>query len=168
MNDFQNGRVIFDKDKRCDSFPLFDKMNKNVTKNNFEYQAMIGIFEPNQLNTIYFSRENLNNVQAMLRYNVYIKSNKKHIIGNQSEVELQILMRSMFLQHSPNLRCKIKEQIRYINQMVVDWATPKILSEIEQYIGYIYQLEHLPVPQERSKNLSSKGTKTLKSVTTTF
>ena len=69
-------------------------------------------------------------------------------------------MISMFLQHSPNLNCKIKEQVRYINQMVVDWATPKILSEIEQYVGYINQLEHLPVPQERSKNLSSKGTKT--------
>ena len=40
-------------------------------------------------------------------------------------------MRSMFLQHSPNLNCKIKEQVRYINQMVVDWATPKILSEID-------------------------------------
>ena len=76
MNNFQNGRVIIDKNKRCDSFPLFDQMNKNVTQDNFEHQAMIGIFEPNKLNTIYFSRENLNNVQAMLWYNVYLNQIK--------------------------------------------------------------------------------------------
>ena len=46
-------------------------------------------------------------------------------------------MRSMFLQHSPNLNCKIKEQIRYINQMVVDWAT------LEYYLKWNSMLDIL-------------------------
>ena len=74
----------------------------------------------------------------------------------------------MFLQHSPNLDSNITKQIQYLNKLVVDWATPKIISEVEQYNGYVNEVQYMPIPIELPKNLSSKGEKTLKSVTTTF
>ena len=77
-------------------------------------------------------------------------------------------MRSIYLQHSPNLPNNIKEQIRYLNQLVVDWCVETIIPEIYQYYGYLKEIEFMPIPLELPLNLSSKGSRTLRSVTTTF
>ena len=95
-------------------------------------------------------------------------NNKKHIIDNQSAVELEIIMRSIYLQHSPNLPTQIKEQIKYLNELVTNWCVEKIIPEVYQYMGYLKQVEYMPVPIEHPQNLSSKGTRNLRSVTTTF
>ena len=77
-------------------------------------------------------------------------------------------MRSIYLQHSLNLNCNIKDQIKKLNDRVIGWSGPKILNEVEQYLGYIYSVENMPIPLERPKNLSIKGSRSLRSVTTTF
>jgi len=77
-------------------------------------------------------------------------------------------MRSIYLQHSVNLDYYYKEQIEYMNNLVLNNTVPTILSEIKQYIGYIENVEKLPIPLELPENLSSAGTRTLQSVTTTF
>jgi hypothetical protein len=169
FNLYQNGRVIDLKGKQFKPPQLFENNNNNNNvENNFEKSMMTGIFEPTTLNKLYFSKENLNIIQDQLRHNVYIKSNNKYIVDKQSDVDLQIIMRSIFLQHSPNLQDNITKQIEYLNKLVIDWATPRIITEIEQYNGYINEVQYMPTPIDRPKNLSSKGEKTLKSVTTTF
>lgn len=168
MSNFQNGRVIDLNKKQFTAPQLFESVDGKKVQNNFEKRMMTGIYEPSTLNQVYFSKDNLNLIQDTLRYNVWIQSNKKYIIDRQSDVDLQIIMRSMFLQHSPNLQDNITKQIEYLNKLVVDWATPKILSEVEQYKGYLNEVQYMPIPMERPKNLSSKGERTLKSVTTTF
>ena len=55
---------------------------------NFQVEALYGIQETTQLNQLYFSKANMNEIQAGIRYYVYIKTDKKHIIDKQSEVEL--------------------------------------------------------------------------------
>jgi len=77
-------------------------------------------------------------------------------------------MRSTYLQHSPNLPNQIKEQIKYLNDLVANWCVEKIIPEVYQYYGYLKEVEYMPVPLELPQNLSSKGTRTLRSVTTTF
>ena len=42
------------------------------------------------------------------------------------------------------------------------------MGEIEQYNTYIYDVQHLPMPMARSQNVSSAGTKNLKSQTSSF
>jgi len=63
---------------------------------------------------------------------------------------------------------KITEQVKELNWIAVNQATPRILSEISQYIGYIERVESLPVPLEHPKNLSSAGTRLLRPVYSTF
>ena len=70
-------------------------------------------------------------------------------------------MRSFYLQYSKNLDTNIREQIMELNNMVINYCVPKILSEIQQYIGYKQDISKLPDPIDRSVNLSVKGTKTL-------
>jgi hypothetical protein len=107
-------------------------------------------------------------IQDMIRYNVYVKSDNRFIIDKQSDVELEIIMRSIYLQYSPNLLTNIKEQIQYLNGLVKDWCTQQIIPEIEQYNGYLKEIEYMPVPIDLPLNLSSKGSRSLRSVTTTF
>jgi hypothetical protein len=162
---FQNGRVTTTSDNLKD-IKMIDRSNEKM--NNFQVEALYGIQETSQLNYLFFSKKNLENIQNMIRYNVYLKSDNKHIIDKQSDIEIEIIMRSIYLQHSPNLPNKITEQISYLNKLVSDWCVEQILPEINQYIGYIKEIEYMPVPIDLPLNLSSKGSRTLKSVTTTF
>lgn len=162
---FQNGRVIDIAEKPTEWFQLFDNNQPNTE---FTRKALFGIQDCSQLSKIYFSKANVKLVQDMLRYNVWLKSDKKYVIGEQSTVELEIVMRSVYLQHARNLPYKIKEQVRELNNIAIHQMTPRVISEVEQYLGYLWQVEQLPVPIEWPKNMSSAGTNLLRSVTTTF
>ena len=50
-------------------------------------------------------------------------------------------MRSIYLQHSANLKYYIDKQIYFLNKLVVDWCYPRIVNEIDQYVGYVQSLE---------------------------
>ena len=162
---FQNGRVTLTGDSLKD-IKMID--NENERMNNFQVEALYGIQETSVLNQLYFSKKNIEIIQNMIRYNVYEKSEKKYVIDKQSDIELEIVMRSIYLQHSPNLPNKIKEQISYLNKLVTDWCVEQILPEVYQYFGYIKEIEYMPIPLELPLNLSSKGSRSLRSVTTTF
>tara|TARA_B100001287_G_C22302508_1_gene353431 strand:- start:59 stop:571 length:513 start_codon:yes stop_codon:yes gene_type:complete len=160
-----NGRVIGIR-KSLPSIPMFTENNNKDNK--FKDGALKGIQEDSVLSQIYFSKSNMNILQNQLRFFVFKNSNGKHIIDRQSDIDLEIIMRSIYLQHSLNLNCNIKEQIKKLNDLVIGWAGPRVLNEVEQYIGYINNVENMPVPMERPKNLSIKGSKSLRSVTSTF
>jgi hypothetical protein len=164
-NQFQNGRVTLTNENIKD-MKMFD--NENKINNNFQVEALYGIQETSTLNQLFFSKKNMDIIQNMIRYTVYEKSEKKFVIDRQSDVELEIVMRSIYLQHSPNLPNKIKEQIQYLNKLVSDWCSEQIIPEVSQYFGYMKEIEYMPVPIDLPLNLSSKGSRSLRSVTTTF
>ena len=163
---FQNGRVINLSNQTTKDYPMFTADNNK--QDNFKSEALKHIQVKTRLSLVYFSRENMNRLQEMIRYNVWVKSDKKFVIDKQSTTELGLVMRAIYLQHAKNLDCKITEQVQELNDMVVNFCVPKIINEVIQYQGYIRQLEYLPIPQDRPVNMSSRGTKTLRSVTTTF
>ena len=163
---FQNGRVTLENNEVIKDMKMFE--NENEVQNNFQIEALYGIQETSKLNQIFFSKKNMDIIQNMIRYTVYEKSNKKYKIDRQSDVELEIVMRSIYLQHSPNLPNKIKEQIDYLDRLVSEWCVEQILPEVQQYEGYIKEIEYMPLPIDLPLNLSSKGSRSLRSVTTTF
>jgi hypothetical protein len=113
------------------------------------------------LSLSFFSKENINKIQLLIRRTVYFRSNNKHIISNQNEQELLIIMRSMYLQHGKNLNYDIDKQTNVLNNLTVDWAAINIISNIDQYISYKKTCSTLPMPLERAQLPSQKGTKTL-------
>jgi hypothetical protein len=165
MSTFQNGRVVTDG-KTMKDISMIDRSGEQMR--NFQVEALYGIQETSLLNQLFFSKKNMNTVQDMVRFNVYEKSEKKFLIDRQSDIELEIIMRSIYLQHSPNLPDKIKEQLIYLNTLVSNWCAEKIIPEVQQYDGYIKEIEYMPLPIDLPLNLSSKGSRSLRSVTTTF
>lgn len=160
-----NGRVI-DVRKPTKPYQMFTQNNN--CNDNFKNNALQHIQQKSPLSMTYFSEANMDRVQNMIRYQVWLGSNKRHIISKQSPIELEIIMRSIYLQHARNLPCKIGEQVHELNQMVVSWCVQQILSEVDQYVHYLDNLEKLPQELELPKNLSSAGSKTLRSVTSLF
>lgn len=162
---FQNGRVIELNNNDLKPFKLFTGNKPNY---DFQDKSIEGILQKSPLNQVYFSKANVDIVQNMIRHQVWLRSGRKYIIGKQSDTDLQVVMRSYYLQYSRNLPNNIPKQIAELNKLTVDWCVPQILSEVQQYMGYVNEVEHMPMPIDRPKNLSQKGTRTLRSVTSTF
>ena len=55
----------------------------------------------------------------------------------------------------------IEGQIQELNDIVIKWAAPRIMSEIEAYKYYLNDISHLPVPLPQPMSMSSAGTKSL-------
>ena len=115
----------------------------------------------------FFSKDNVNIIQKSIIKSVYTKSCGNHLISNQDEQELLIIMRSYYLQYGKNLPYDINKQVDELNNKVVEWAVENIITNIDQYINYKKTCSTLPMPLERAQLPSQKGTKTLE-VTRTF
>lgn len=109
----------------------------------------------------FFSRTNIEHIQTELINNVYKKSNNKYKIGKQNYTELEIIMRSIYLQNTQNLPCNIKEQIDKLNSLVLDYAVPQIIGEVSQYSTYLKDITEAKPIMDRPTNVSIKGEKTL-------
>ena len=134
----------------------------------YSHTALRGVQSDSLLNQAYFSTKNIDLVQHAIQRRVYEMSEGKYFIGKQDENELVVIMRSVFLQACRNLPYGIKDQIAKLNELVVVEASTKILSGVEQYIGYIKDASQNYEPIDRPISMSSSGTKLLRGVTSTF
>ena len=120
-----------------------------VIHKDYKDNSIKGILEENTLNTNFFSDINIDIIQQMIRYNVYKYTDK--IIAQQPKHTLFIIMRSIILQYgnfkvsTENLINELKE----LNKRVVDYASENISSNVQQYFGYLDDLERLPIPLDR-------------------
>jgi len=136
--------------------------HRTSTEKTFATDAMRGNWEVNALSKTFFSRENTQVIQNAIRKAVYEKSgNKQYVIGDQSVDELTIIMRSIYLQYCQNLPHDIPGQIADLNEKVLNWSVPHILSAVDHYQYYLNDISHMPVPLARSVSLSSAGTRSL-------
>lgn len=123
--------------------------------------ALRGTFSRTPLSDLFFSPLNLEALQKGLFNLVFAKSCQRYRITRQSDDELLIIMRSVYLQHSRNEPHNIVDQVKELNGRVLDFCVPRILAEIESQREYQRTASVLPVPMERAQNMSSKGTKDL-------
>lgn len=123
---------------------------------------MRGNWNETTLSRAFFSPENTRTLQTQIKQAVYEKSGEKQwVIDDQSADELQIVMRSIFLQYAKNLEQDIPGQVRELNRLVVEWCEPRISSEIGMYLYYLKDISKLPTPLEHPVLLSSAGSKSL-------
>ena len=148
-----NGRVIFDGQK-INNYELFENQ-KNY--GNFN-SSLNGIQDNSILSRAFFSQRNINCIQKKIQDDVLKKTNYK--IGRQSDLQLQIIMRSIYLQYSKNLNCNYAAQIKELNKLVSDYSIDRVVVEIYQFLEYRKEVSKLPQPLTHPVNLSNKGEKT--------
>ena len=113
----------------------------------------------NDLNSLFFSDVNVQALQQGIRYTVYTKTQRT--IDKQSERELRVIMRSIYLQYGRNMPSNIVSQVKELNKRVLDYVVPKIIVELNQYRTYLQDASALPIPMDRGQNTSTTGTKFL-------
>ena len=107
-----------------------------------------GIVETTALSDLFFSEMNQEALQKSIRYKVNEATGQ--IISEQSKNSLYIVMRSILLQYA-NFRVStenIVEEIRDLNQRVIDYCAENVSSNVQQYLGYVKDLEKLPTPMD--------------------
>jgi len=154
-----NGRIDLTHQSNLIQYGFFNELKKNP--NHFESNAVRHIHTNSPVSSLFFSQHNIDILQNGIRYSVYNSTSAKYVIGKQSETELQVIMRSMYLQYSKNMFEDVIGQVRELNSKVLDYVVPRVLVELNQFVNYRNDITYLPVPLERSKNMSSAGTKFL-------
>lgn len=116
------------------------------------------------LSEVFFGRDNIDALQHGLRYGVFVQSGESKVIGRQSDDELLIVMRSVFLQHAKNAPGDPMCQVRALNRLVLEFCVPRVVAEVAQYEKHLAELDVNPVPVlARAINVSQKGTRVLQS-----
>jgi len=155
-DNIRNGRIdILEKIKGG------TKMVKASVLSEYNSSSISQSLENTPLSITFFSKNNIDKIQNDIITEVYNKSFRKYAICKQSEQELLIIMRSYYLQYGRNLPDNIDNQIERLNNMVIEWASNEIITNIEQYLKYKENVSTLPMPLERSQLPSQKGTKIL-------
>ena len=144
INSVNNGRVA---DIEVLDFNLPKEGDIVINKDNQE-TSVKGIVEKTAVSDVFFSDMNTDIIQQSIRYGVNQRTGK--VVSNQQENTIYIIMRSILLQYA-NFRVgteDLAEEIRALNSRVVEYCADNIASNVQQYVGYIKDLEKLPVPMD--------------------
>jgi len=164
--DGQNGRVNLASRESAGGFLENPSQkgfgHRTAVDSNPAQDLMRGNWGENVLSKKFFGPDNTKGIQTAIKSEVYKRSgDKKWVIDDQSVDELQIVMRSIFLQYAKNLETDISGQIHDLNDLVIEWSVPRILSEIGMYQYYLNDISKMPVPLSWPVSLSSAGSKSL-------
>lgn len=120
-----------------------------------------GIQESSNLSKAFFCESNLKHVNDLIRYQVWLSTNEKYIIGQQNEFELIMIMRSIYLQEALNQPHNIGKQVNDLNNSVVSQTVPRLIAEVKQFLTYNNEIVEERKILPRSINPSIKGHKSL-------
>ena len=117
--------------------------------------------EATPLNSVFFSEDNLENLQGAIAAAVLQMSGaKQYIIGRQNDADLKTIMRSYYLQYAQNDPSRVAEELELLNNRVIGYSANNILIEIEAYKYYRKDIEDFPAPIERPVMTNIYGTRT--------
>ena len=152
-----SGRVTFDNEK-----PQTYELYEGEMKIHSFQNSLQSIQDTNILSKAFFSKRNIECIQGQIHKSVLQKTNYR--IGRQSDLQLQIIMRSIYLQYSKNMTCDYAGQIRELNKKVSDYSVDRVVIEISQFLEYRKEVSNMPDPISLPKNLSNAGEKSLSGV----
>ena len=99
-------------------FDLYENLNVS----NDEKYLNTGNQQRTKLSDMYYSQTNIDFLQNEIINQVYKKTSGKYRIVKQSEDELVIVMKSIFLQYARNSDVDVQLQIKTLNKYVLDYC----------------------------------------------
>ena len=158
LKNIRNGRVnILGESNGISDVPLYEESNKgNHLYKHYALKSIISS-KDNKLPNMFFSKKNIDLIQININKQVFNEIRYK--IKRQSDRELKLIMRSLYLQYGKHIKTNINQQILDLNNLVYKYAVPNIISNLQQFIGYSKDISSIPLPLNLPKNVSIKGTK---------
>lgn len=131
-------------------FKMHERINSRNKASQY-HDALNGTLEWNVLAQVFFSAENMQIIQNAIRANVYRMSKQKINVPNQNVDALKIIMRGVYLEYAEHYPTDIKGQVERLNQLVLDYAVPKVYSEAVSYFRYLVDQSTMAMPLEIPK-----------------
>jgi hypothetical protein len=148
LNNPVNGRVNLVEQPSTDViFNMQEKINIKNKATEFR-DPLVGIWENNVLEQVFFSKENVQIIQNGIRAGVYKLSRNNFIIPPQNIDTLKIIMRSTYLQYAQHKVDNITKQVERLNQLVWDYAVPTVYKELVGYYKYCQDQSRIALPLE--------------------
>jgi hypothetical protein len=173
LSDFYTGTAIPNAPKHTGRLPLSDSEEKMSIPRGTLYTMHEPAMIPTQvaeqiqyrhtntpLNTVFFSEANKANLQQKIHDAVLAASKGEYDIGEQSEADLSLIMRSYYLQYGENDPSEVAAELDKLNQRVVAYASNRIMVEIVAYKRFRKDILDFPEPIERPKDMQIYGTRT--------
>lgn len=141
----------------------------SATHDNTNYRDILKtIQQRTPVSDFFFGQKNLDHLQQLIIRLIYERSNGLYKISRQSDNELLIVMRSIYLQYAKHLPEDVRGQVCELNRQVILDVVPKIMSNVQLYMAYMRDQGSNIRPIDRPQFESSAGTRTNRSVTSLF
>jgi hypothetical protein len=173
LADFYTGTAIPDAPKHTGRLPLSDSEEKLPIPRGTLYTVNEPIMMPRliqeqiqyrhnntPLNTVFFSPNNVENLQRKIHDAVLEMSKGEYDLSPQSEADLMLIMRSYYLQYGEHNPDEVAKELEQLNQRVVAFASNRIMVEIVAYKRYRKDILDFPEPIEHPKDMHIYGTRT--------
>jgi len=141
-----NGRIYIPTLNTQDQFKMYDKIPQKETSYR---EALTGNWQQNDLSCKFFSLENIRILNNAIIEGVRQQSNGQFNIGPQDQDELKIIMRAIYLENAKNLLTDIPQQINQLNQLVLQYSIPQILSSMKSYTKYMHDITNMYTLMDR-------------------
>jgi len=109
------------------------------------------------LNTLFFSEFNKNLLQRGIRQ--AFKNKTGISIDYQNPDDLYGIMRMVFINNAGDHHTRVNEQVKFINERVIQTALSQIQTGVSQYIAYAKDIDTISVPLDQPINTSTTGNK---------
>jgi len=126
----------------------------NETNSNLENSVDVSEIDTTTLGKVFYSDDNIELINKELVLSVYKKTNGGIKINFQQKEDLLVVMRWVYINYARNLPFKIAEQIKKLNSMVVGEIMPGVISQANQHIDYLRDIEKPLEPLPRPVNAS--------------
>ena len=137
-------------------FPLIDDTVQTDQSRAVSLQRSMST-KANDLSRTFFSRKNIDHLQSRLRYEIH-KRMAIHI-DRQSEEDLVIVMRHVYMMYSRNIGGRA--ELERLNELVLREVVPMVGSNVAMHLTYLRDASTLPTPLPRGQATGVKGTKTM-------
>jgi len=152
-------------DTRYKDYKLIEE---DCDNGNIANDIVKNIHEANPLAQAFFSKMNIDHLQDLIIKIISKRSGGKWSISRQSDNELVIVMRSIYLQKAEHVPDQVVKEVAELNKQVLLDVVPRIATRIEQHLGY--QRDHGTTydPFTRGETASTAGTRTTRGFSSLF
>ena len=147
-----------------------NNMDNWKTENSIAKSVLRGLSQVTPLAELFFSPNNINRIQKMIKYEVFKRSNGKYILQvDQNETDVIHIMYQVYGTAGENTPYKLISQVKRLNKLLVEYILSDMLSIIRQDEEYVNTALDKPInPIPLPVNVNKAGRQSLPSVTTTF
>ena len=105
--------------------------NNWATEGSIQKSLLQGTYTPTPLGELFFSPENINRLQKMIKYEVFVRTNGKYKLEvDQNESDLLVNMRAVYISDAMNQPYQLVRQVKILNHRVIERIVPDMISMI--------------------------------------